>query len=106
MVEINAFVLTERDSTTNIMKRMREACSRNSIVIEVWDPFYRILESDGIPVDGGGCSTHSSPANVSLGSRNVEDPALVLDTDPAMKRRVCSGTIRSMSSRYEKKINK
>lgn len=101
MVEISDFVLTGRDSTTNIMKRMREACSRSSIVIEVWDPLYRILESDGIPVDDGGCSTHSSPANVSLASRNVDDPALALDTDPAMKRRVCSGNVRS--SRHEKK---
>lgn len=82
------------DCAYDINETYARGLQSQSIVIEVRDPLYRTRESDGVPVDGdGGCSTHSSPANVSLVSRNVDDPALGLETDPAIKKRVCPGAL-------------
>jgi len=64
-------------------------CERLAVASIVIDSsgssLYRVLESDGIPVVDGGCSAQVSPI-VSLASRKVADPALVLDMDPTIVR--------------------
>jgi len=64
-------------------------CERLAVASIVIDSsgssLYRVLESDGIPVVDGGCSAQVSSI-VSLASRKVADPALVLDMDPAIIR--------------------